>query len=71
MPLEEEPEFLVLSLSFSGDDLFSSAFLRSSSFKRSVSVDSDSLYARLVVAKTQISMERTSEEYGLSEVSSS
>lgn len=71
MPLEEEPEFLALSLSFSGDDLLSSAFLRSSSFRRSVSVDSDSLYARLAVAKTQISMECTSEEYGLSEVSSS
>ena len=37
------PEFLTLSLSFSGDDLLSSAFLRSSSFRRSVSVDSDSL----------------------------
>ena len=62
VPLEEEPEFLALSLSFSGDNLLSSAFLRSSSFKRSVSVDSDSLYARLVIAKTQISMESTSEE---------
>ena len=62
MPLEEEPEFLALSLSFSGDDLLSSAFLRSSSFKRSVSVDSDSLYARLVIVKTQISMESSTSE---------
>ena len=61
VPLEEEPECLALSLSLSADDLLSSAFLRSSSFKRSVSVDSDSLYASLVIAKTQISMKFTSE----------
>ena len=44
VPLEDVPEgTLAFSLSFSGEDLFSSAFFRSSSFWRSVSVLSDSL----------------------------
>ena len=45
LPFEEVPEwFLVLVLSFSGLTLlFSSAFLRSTSFRRSASVSSDSV----------------------------
>ena len=55
---------------FSGSDgtgFFSSSFLRSSSFKRSVSVSSDSLYAIIRNSHiTSIDQERTSSEYGLS-----
>ena len=55
---------------FSGSDgtgFFSSSLLRSSSFKRSVSVSSDSLYA--IISKLYITLkdkEHTSSEYGLS-----
>ena len=76
VPLDDapEPEGFDVAFPFSGSEglgFFSSSFLRSASFSRSVSVSSDSLYRNVSESIRPTPSSNTSSEYGLSAESES